>query len=417
MRDPSYPPSRRGGLRRIDFRRMIVHDFPLKMAALAIAVIAFVAVVESTQEVTATFHVPIERPPIPAGYVLRGALGDATVLLRGPQPQVAKIGPADVHPTLDLATADLDQGELQNVAVHVVLSDAAVIAVIDPVTVPVRLEKLVTRSLAVQVRFANDPPKGFQPGTPSVSASEVRISGAQSLVASVAGVFATLRFGDSPIDISTSAGAVPADAAGNMVEGVTVDPPTVQVSVPVVSTTSTRTVPVLWSLRGSVAPGYWISRVTTDPAAVQLQGAQDRLAAIDRIDTAPVDVTNLTATRSFRVPLLLPDGVALLQPTDASVGVTVVPLTGTRPYPLVAVQVTGLGPGLTAETDPSTVSVVVAGLVSTLAGLGPDAVTAVVDASGKGPGASQVDVVLRLPAGVTVTSLQPLRVTLTMRNK
>ena len=416
MRDPAYAPKRRGGLRRIDLRRAVTNDFPLKAAALAISVLALVAVLESTpEEVVQTYRVALERPEVPAGYVLRGTLGEVVVTLRGPQPSVAKLGPADLHPTLDLNGADFTRNDTQDVPVRVPLNDQFVVAQTDPAAVPVRIEKIVARSLTVQVRFANDPPRGFMPGTPTFSSSEVRLTGAQSLVASVAAVLATIRFGDTPIDISTSAAAVPVDAGGNAVDGVQSDPPTVQVGVPVLSTSSTRTVPVLWSLRGSVAPGFWISRVTTDPIAVAIQGTPATLAGIDRLDTGPIDVTGLVANKSFRVPLVLPAGVSLLQPTDAVVGVTVVPLSGTRPFPQVAVTVTGLGPGLAADTDPRTVDVVLAGPLATLAALGPDAVTATVDATGKTGGSAAADVVLRLPAGVTASSLQPIRVTLTIK--
>lgn len=418
MRGPTFASTRRG-VRRIDLRGVVLNDLPMKAAAFAIAVLAFVVVAESTPvQATATFRVPVERPTdVPAGYVLRATLGEVSVSLRGPQPGIAKLGPADLHPVPDLKQADLSRNDVQDVAVRVPLSDGAIVAQTDPLTVPVRIEKLVSRSLTAQVRFANDPPRGFQAGVPSLSTSEVRITGAQSLVANVAAVFATLRFGDTPIDISASADAVPVDAAGNTVDGVQADPPTVTVTVPVLSTTSTRTVPVLWSLKGAVASGYWISRVTTDPIAVQLQGTPERLAAVDRVDTAPIDVTGLRANTSFRVPLLLPDGISLLQPTDATVGLTVIPLTGTRPFPVVAVQPTGLAAGLIAETDPATVSVVVSGPAAALAALGPTDIGASVDASGKAAGTYQADVVLRLPPGVTVVSLQPLRVTLTMRSK
>lgn len=417
MRAPGYA-TRRTGLRRIDLRSLVVRDFPLKAAALAISVLAFVAVAESTQQAVVTFRVPVERPAeVPAGYVLRGALGDVTVTLHGPQPAIAKLAQTDIHPVPDLGQADLGRNDVQDVALRVPLADQNIVAETDPPTVPVRIEKIVSRSLNVQVRFANDPPAGFQPGAAALSSAEVKITGAQSLVASVAAVYATLRFGDTPIDISASADAVAVDASGNPVDGVQSDPPSVQVNVPVLSTTSTRTVPVLWSLHGAVAAGYWISRVTTDPIAVQIQGAPDKLVAVDRIDTAAIDVSGLTANRSFRVPLLLPDGVSLLQPTDATVGVTVVALSGTRPFPLVAVQATGVAAGLVAEIDPSTVSVVLLGPSAVLAALAATDVTATVDASGKGAGTYQADVVLKVPAGVTVFSLQPTRVTLTMRAK
>ena len=416
MRAPGYA-ARRSGFRRIDLRRAVVHDFPLKAAALAISVLAFVAVAESTQPAVVTFHVPVERPVVPAGYVLRATLGDVSVKLHGPQSSIAKIVQADVHPTLDLHQADLARNDVQNIAIVVPLSDTSIVAEIDPATVAVRLEKLVSRAVTVQVRFANDPPRGFQPGSPTFSSNEVKITGAQSAVASVAAVFATLRFGDTPIDISASADAVPVDAAGNAVDGVQSDPPTVQVNVPVLSTTNTRTVPVLWSLRGAVATGYWISRVTTDPVAVAVRGTPEALAQVERIDTATIDVTGLNGNNSFRVPLVLPNGVTLLQPTDATVGVTVVPLTGTRPFPLVAVQVINPGSGFVAEIDPTTVSAVLTGAVSALAALGPGDVTATVDAAGKGAGSFPADVVLKVPPGFTVTSLQPIRVTLTMRSK
>ena len=416
MRDPAYVTGRRGGLRRIDFRRVITNDFPLKAAALAISLLAFVAVLESTPvEVVQTYRIAVERPEVPAGYVLRGTLGEVVVKLRGPQPSVAKLGPADLHPTLNLDGADFTRNEVQDVPVRVSLNDQAIVAQTDPAAVSVRIEKIVARSLTVQVRFANDPPRGFMPGTPTFSSSEVRLSGAQSLVASVAAVLATLRFGDTPIDLSTSAAAVPVDAAGNTVDGVQSDPPTVQVSVPVLSISSTRTVPVLWNLRGSVAPGYWISRVTTDPVALPVQGSPAALAAVDRLDTAAIDVTGLSANKSFRVPLVLPAGVTLLTPTDATVGVTVVPLSGTRPFPQVAVTATGVGAGLAADTDPRTVDVVVSGPLAALVAMAPDAVTATVDAAGKTSGSGPADVVLRVPAGVTAISMQPARVTLTIR--
>lgn len=417
MRAPGYAAGSRG-IRRLDLRRAVTHDFPLKAAALAISILAFAAVAETTHEATVTFRVPVERPAeVPSGYVLRGTLGDAVVTLRGPQSNVAKLTQADIHPVPDLAQVDLARNDAQDIALRVPLSDPSVVAQADPPTVAVRLEKIVSRALTVQVRFANDPPPGFQPGAPSVSTSDVTITGPQSVVANVAAVFATLRFGDTPVDISASADAVPVDAAGNPVGGVQADPPAVQVSVPVLSTTSTRTVPVLWSIRGTVANGYWISRITTDPIAVQIHGAPERVAGVDRIETAAIDVTGLTANRSFRVGLLLPDGVALLQPTDATVGVTVVPLSGTRPFPLVAVRATGVAAGLVAETDPPTVSVVVSGPLATLAALGAGDVLATVDATGKGVGSVQTDVVLQVPPGVSVVSVQPARVTLTMKNK
>jgi len=406
----------------LDLRRAFVHDLPLKVGALAIALLLWVAAAEAApREKVEWFpgRVPVERPEIPAGYVLRGQLGDVGVRLRAPEAIFDKIAHQDLRATIDPNELDAARDGPQDAKIHVVASDPARVAVVevDPATVSVRLERLVTRTVALQVRFANPPPRGFQPGVPALSAAEVALTGAQSLVGSVAAVYVTLRYGDTPIDLSQSAQAVAVDAAGAVIEGVRVEPPAVQVTVPVLSTASTRTLPVLWTIRGSVAAGYWIGRIMTDPVAVTVRGDQALLASLERIETAPVDVSGLTANRSYRVALVLPAGVTLIEPRDAVVGVTVAPLIGTRPFPLVAVAVTGLGSNLTAEIDLRTADVVVAGPVPTLAALAADAVSASVDASGKGPGTYTVEVTVRVPAGLTAQSVQPTRVTLTIRSR
>ena len=295
-------------------------------------------------------------------------------------------------------------------------NDAVKVVDVSPGTVSVRLERITSRTVAVQVKFANSPPQGLQPATGSISPTEVKITGPESSVALVAAVFATVRFGDVTTDLTQSAPPVPVDANGLPIDGLQVEPGVVVISVPLLPTATTRTLPVLWNLRGNVATGYWVSRVTTDPVAVTVRGEQSVLAAMERVETAAVDVSGLTQTRIARVPLLLPDGVSMLEPVDATVTVTVVPLAGTRPF-TIAVQVQNLAAGLDATTDPSTVAIVVAGPAPTLAALAVDQFAATVDASGRGAGSSPADVALRLPQLVTLQSVTPARVTLTIKGR
>src|SRR5258708_20660656 len=126
----------------------------------------------------------------------------------------------------DLAQADLTRNDVQNVALRVPLADTQIVASTDPTTVAVRIEKLVSRTLPVQVRFANDPPRGFQPSAPTFSSTEIKITGAQTLVASVAAVFPMLRFRDTPLHLPPSAAAVAGAAAGHPGGGVPSGPPT-----------------------------------------------------------------------------------------------------------------------------------------------------------------------------------------------
>jgi len=407
-------------LRRLDVRRLVSHDLPLKAAAVAVAIVLYVASAEATpREVSAAFdgRVPVERPDSPPGTVLRGALGEVSVRLRGPAGAVEKVALGDLRATLDLAGLDPAGSEPQDLPVRVVVADERVKVVeVTPATVRLRVEPLTSRALAVQVRFANEPPRGFLPGTATVTPREVRVSGAESLVASVTAVYATVRFGDVGVDLAQSAQAVAVDAAATVVDGVRVEPAVVQVNVPVLPTATTRTLPILHVVRGAVAPGYWISRVTAEPVAVTVRGEQSAIASLEHVETAPIDVTGLSANRTVRLPLALPPGVSPLQPVEATVTLVVTALTGARPFPLVPVQVTGLASGLAAEVDPRTVEVVLAGTLPALGALGPDAAGATVDASGRAPGTYTLDVAIRAPAGLT-GSVQPSRVTVAIRSR
>jgi YbbR domain-containing protein len=55
--------------------------------------------------------------------------------------------------------------------------------------------------------------------------------------------------------------------------------------------------------------------------------------------------------------------------------------------------------------------------VPTLAGLPPEQVVASIDVSGRGPGTYTIDVAVRVPSGVSVQTVQPARVTVTIRAK
>lgn len=396
-----------------------MQDLPLKAVAMAVALILWVTVVQAAaREVTVDFdgRIPIERPEVPVGHVMRGQLGEVTVRLRGTPAAVGAISRESLRATIDISVLAATRGEPQEARVTVAVAGESVKVVdVVPASVLVRVEKLTTRTLAVQARYANEAPRGFVPGDAAVTPAEVTVTGPESAVAAVAAVYATVRFGDVGLDLVQGAQATPVDQNGAPVDGVTAEPAGVQVRVPLLPTSTTRTLPVIWDLRGAVAAGYWISRVTTDPAAITVRGEPGALSSLERIAAAPVDVSGLTASRTARVGFVLPAGVALLQPTDAVVTVTVTLLTGTRPFPLVAIQAIGLLSTQVAEIEPRTVEAIVAGQMPALTALGADQVSAGVDVGGRPPGIYQLDVTVRGPQGVTIQTVQPARVTVTIK--
>jgi YbbR domain-containing protein len=403
---------------------VVTADLPLKIAAVLIAMVFWIVSILTAPptEVVRDYggRVAVERPDaVPAGYVLQGQLGDVGVRLKGTEAALANVVASDLHATLDLPLADIHRSDPQDVPVRVEVATAGIkVDSIAPATVTVRIEPITSRDVAVQARFANSPPAGTVAGDPAITPAAVRVSGAASQVAGIAALYATVRFGDAVTDLVSSVQPTAVDAAGVTIEGLTVDPAVVQLTVPVLPTATTRTVPVVPAVRGSVAAGYWITRVTSDPTVVTVRGESAALSSIDQVGTAPIDVSGLGADRTFQVALLLPaEGTSLVKAAQATVTISVAPLVGSRAFPLVAVQAAGLGSGFVAEFDPPMISLVVAGPVPALSGIAAGQVVAMVDAAGKGPGNYPVDVVIRTPAGTTAQSVQPTRVTLTIRTR
>jgi YbbR domain-containing protein len=407
--------------RRVDVRRIVTHDFPLKAVAVVIAVVFWVAITQNAtpQPVTVQFdgRIPVERPENPSGYVLRGTLGDVGVTLRGAPGVADRVALSELRATFDVKSLSLGQTDPQDARVTVtVAKDGVEVVDVTPATVSVRVERLISRVLLVQPRFANEPPAGARAGDAAVTPTEVRVTGPETDIGRITAVLATVRFGDAQTDIETSTPAIPVDAAGVAIDGLQVEPAVVVVKVPVLPTATTRTVPVVFALRGVVAPGYWVVGVAMDPFAVTVRGDEQVLSTLDRIETLPIEIGDLSATRTLSVKLSLPTGVTLLKPTDVSVTVTVQPLTGTRIFN-TAVVVTGLAATQAADLDQTSVGVLLSGPVPTLASLPPEQVVASIDVGGRGPGTYTIDVAVRVPSGVSVQTVQPARVTVTIRAK
>ncbi len=407
--------------RRIDVRRIVTHDFPLKAVAVVIALLFWVAIMQNATPtvITVAFdgRIPVERPDnVPSGYVLRGPLGDVVVTLRGAPGVADRVALSELRATLDGNALTLGQAEPQDARVMVTVAKEGVEVIdVSPPTVSVRVERVTSRTVVVQSRFANDPPAGTRAGEPEVTPTDVKVTGPETDIARVTAVLGTVRFGEAQTDIEApETPAIPVDAAGVPIDGLQVEPAVVTVKVPVLPIATTRTVPVVFTLRGVVAPGYWVVGVAMDPFAVTVRGEEQVLATLDRIETLPIDVGDLSATRTLSVGLAVPQGVTLLRPTDITVTVTVQALAGTRVFSS-AIVVTGLLANQTAELDLTSVGVLVAGPVPTLASMPPTDVVASVDTAGRGPGTYTVDVAVRVPSNVSVQTVQPTRVSLTIR--
>lgn len=291
----------------------------------------------------------------------------------------------------------------------------------DPPSLPVRVEQLITRTVALTVMTSGSVPFSFEQLQPTIqfneqSISAVRISGPRSQVAQVVATRATANIDRLTANYNSPRPVEPVDANGQIVRGVTITPPTVQVLVPIVSSVGIKRVPVVPEVSGQPASGQIISAITVDPEFVALTGSSGSLDAVERIATEVVDVGGMNGKVTRVVKLIPPQGAALIagEPITASVTVSSLPIE--QPFSVtLPAEVVGsnLPPGLLVNISPSSVQVTVRGTAAQLASLGGTALQGIVDLSNLGAGTYLLTPQFNLPRGTTITNAP--RVTIALR--
>ncbi len=358
--------------------------------------------------------IPIRYVNAPQDLVVVGKVDERVrVQVRAPTSRWSLVTPDTLEATVDLS--GLSEG-VHNVDVQVrPLEKTAMVVQRTPARVVVRLEQQLRREVAVRtvVGDADSVPPGYALQSPVVSPTSVTVAGPRSLVESVAEVVTTVWLRGSKTSVESSVAPVAKNAQGEIVNGVDLSPATVTLRLRVEPLAEFRDVTVRAILKGSPAPGYWISNITVEPATVTMQGKPEIIRQMPAVvSTVPIDLSGVKESVAKRVTLVLPQGISMYS-ADANgqtvlVRVEVSAISGGKTVQ-PKLEVMGLRSGLAATTSPDTVDVILSGPMPELQALQPGDVRVVVNLFGMGVGRYQVTPTVLLPEGSTlkVESIAP----------
>ncbi len=275
-------------------------------------------------------------------------------------------------------------------------------------------DPVVERVLRVPLHFQNVPELIEILGEP-LGAVDVRARGA-------AGIVSRLQPGDvaAIVDLRAAqpglrlfhldAGSIDAPFG---VEIEQVSPATVAIEL---ERTSTRVVPVLPAVEGDPAPGFIVGNVSSDPGTVEVVGPESRLKRLTEATTEPVSVAGATDTVRDEVAIgVLDSALRLAQPTSAVVTASVTPAPVARTLTDVSVRIRNLSASLSAQLDPSVVSIGIGAPRDVALALSSHSIDAYVDLTGLEPGRYDLPVRTALPQEVGVTGIEPPTVEVTVR--
>jgi YbbR domain-containing protein len=396
----------------------LFRNWALKLGAVALATILYTGLVFSGSFSDKTFPgVQVTALAQPEGtYLLTQGLGTVDVKYRSATDPPASVTAESFAVTIDLSTYDMSKSpQVQSLRIDVrPLIDGVEVLSFTPNTVSVALDRLDE----VEVRVAVDSgvvPPGLEISTPQLSVQRVSASGPQSLLDRVDRALATVRIDPSGIDCCGQVDLVPVDADGRRVESVELNPSSVRVQIDVNTVETSRTVPIRPLLIGAPAAGFEVGTVTADPSVVTLRGAPEVLSAIAEVLTEPISLAGSNATLRATATLVMPDGARLADPgaAEPTVVVQIRETVATRTL-LLGLVCTGAPPDSACLPHVQEVAATVRGTVSALDAIDAGGLTATLDVSGLGPGDHLVQPTVALPQGVTLVTLSPISVTVTI---
>ncbi|MFH1905920.1 MAG: CdaR family protein [Chloroflexota bacterium] len=380
--------------------------------ALALAVwISAVTAADPDETRLLTNSIPIEFVSQDPGLIIKGQVPrQVQITLRAPRSVWDKLTTEKdaIHALVDLSGLEAGTHRL-DVQVQINARPVRLIS-FSPEKLDLTLEKLVTRSLPLELTLTGEPAIGYQAGDPILNPAEVIISGAQSLMNQVAHLSLLLDLSDSRQDIQTTLPIKALDDKGNLVTGLTMHPDNVQVSLPISQQGGYRDLAVKVVTIGRPANGYRLTNIAPIPPVVTVFSSNLELisALPGYVETTPLDLNGASADIEIRLNLNLPAGVALVGEPNVLVQVGILAIQSSLKLTNRPVEINNLSATLQANVSPDKVDVILSGPLPVLDTLAPSDVHVVIDVKGLGVGTHHLTPTIQMVIeGVTVVSILP----------
>ncbi|HSL30841.1 MAG TPA: CdaR family protein [Anaerolineales bacterium] len=329
-----------------------------------------------------------------------------------------------IHATVDLS--GLSAGEhMQDVQVTVGMRPYQIV-VANPSEVPVVLESLSTQSFPLSLSLSGQPAAGYQVGEATMQQTEVTVSGPESLVRQVARARVLVSLDGVREGIEDAMPIQLLDSQNQVVPGLSINPESVAVDIPITLQGGFRDVAVKVVVQGQQAPGYRIENITVFPSVITVFASDPELvnALPGVIETQPLSLDDRKEAVSTRLSLNLPEYISVVGSQTVQVNVSISPIQTSVTLTNQLIDVNGLEEGLAAQVLPQAVDVIISGPLPVLDTFSSQDITVSVDATGLEIGTHQlrpqarvrvenVQVVSILPETVEVVISPPLTPTIT----
>lgn len=285
------------------FRR----NFLKKLVALIVAFFMWVYVMaEQDPEINDSYVVPLSISNVPYEFIALCDVKNVKIKARAPRSYFAKY---DANAFRIYANLEgLEEGE-HTITPQVIMPQGFELLEIAPATVSVKLDPLIEQQMPIEIATSGTLAQDSAIKEIERSMDIVTVVGSKSFVEQVARVIGNVNLANNSSSFEVQIPMHAIDDKGNIVERVRVVPSVITVSVDVESGLKRRIVPVVPEL--TVADGWELTKITVEPAQIEISGAESAVNSVVTLKTLPVSVQ--TGQRQFKsnLKLVVPEGVTL----------------------------------------------------------------------------------------------------------
>ncbi len=296
------------------FRR----NLPAKILALCVAVILWVVVMnDQNPAIEGSFNVPLAVVNSPEGYKITKSEDSVKIKVRGPRSLFVTATADDFRAYVDLDGA---QDGKQDCKVQTALPQGFELVEVVPETVSFDLDKIIQKQMRAEVIVTGASAPGTTVAKVTQTSSLVTIEGPESAVDTVVRVVGYVGLSGNSADFDLQVPLTAINADGREVQGVKVVPSATEVSISLARGLTKKIVTIHPVLQENLPKDYELGDVRTDPIKIEIAGDSNTIEILSSIDTEPIDLSKLTATKKMTVKLALPDGITV---TNKEVNVSI----------------------------------------------------------------------------------------------
>lgn len=295
------------------FRHMIQHNLVAKIVAVVSAIVLWGYVMnDQNPAIESSFTVQVQLRNAPDGYKITQGTPTVKVKVRAARSLFVNSSAEDFKAYVDLK--DAENGK-HSYKVHVETPQGFEVVEENPGSIDVTLDRIIERRVRATINVNGVPAPGVTVAKVNQASSKVVIEGPESAVNEVDRVIGYIGLnGNNDSDFALQVPLTPINVDGREVQGVTVNPTSMYVTVQMARGLRTKIVTVKPALTGSLNGELELVSAKVDPVKIEIAGDEAKTSAVSSLSTEPISLADVTKNMDKTVKLILPDGVTVTNP-------------------------------------------------------------------------------------------------------